>query len=280
VFDCCVDLYQSLQGFFVKTVQPIKLTHADILYKLYWIVHRVVGNFTNDSRPSHAAILYNLYWAVQSGCKNTCSNTDPKHRSHFSFRIIMKSNNYLTMVHSNTRASNRQAEDEVLDNQSPSGRPKRTVKAPQLFTFSSPNDNDSSSPSKPSAKKKRKKRKKPSERSAQENLKAMRESRARNLSPSSDEDDDLHKKLPPHGGVLTQYSADGSSDDSSSSSAGPAVNPNNNVLASKHQDTSSDDDSATRDDIDGQGPMVFEAVAGRNCDSQRSNWFWNALSLF
>jgi hypothetical protein len=66
------------------------------------------------------------------------------------------------------------------------GRPQRTVKAPQVFTFTSPNNNDSSSPSKPSAKKKRKKRKKPSERSAQENLEAMRESRARNLPPSSD----------------------------------------------------------------------------------------------
>jgi NAD(P)H-dependent flavin oxidoreductase YrpB (nitropropane dioxygenase family) len=91
------------------------------------------------------------------------------------------------MVRPNTRASGRQAEDEDLDNQRPSGRPQRTVKAPQVFTFTSPNNNDSSSPSKPSAKKKRKKRKKPSERSAQENLEAMRESRARNLPPSSDE---------------------------------------------------------------------------------------------
>jgi hypothetical protein len=66
------------------------------------------------------------------------------------------SNNYLTMVHPNTRASGRQAEDEdALDNQRPSGRPQRTVKAPQVFTFTSPNNNNSSSPSKPSAKKKK-----------------------------------------------------------------------------------------------------------------------------
>jgi hypothetical protein len=59
------------------------------------------------------------------------------------------------------------------------------------------------------AKKKRKKRKKPSERSAQENLEAMRESRARNLPPSSDEDDDLHKNPSALDlGVFTQYSAD------------------------------------------------------------------------
>jgi hypothetical protein len=103
-----------------------------------------------------------------------------------------------------------------------------------VFTFTSPNNNDSSSPSKPSAKKKRKKRKKPSERSAQENLEAMRESRARNLPPSSDEDDDLHKKPSALDlGVFTQYSADQDGGDDSS-----AVNPNNNILAS-NQDTSS-----------------------------------------
>jgi type II secretory pathway pseudopilin PulG len=219
-------------------------------------------------------------------------------QSHFSFRVVAKVNNYLTMVHPNTRASGRQAEDEDLDNQRPSGRPQRTVKAPQVFTFSSPNNNDSSSPSKPSTKKKRKKRKKPSERTAQENLEAMRESRARNLPPSSDEDDDLHKNPSALDlGVFTQYSADqddvsdGDGGDSSPSngSSGSAVNANN-ILAS-NQDTSSsnnshgsdaqgnDDDSAARDDIDGQGPVVFEAVAGRNCDSQRSNWFWNALSV-
>jgi hypothetical protein len=222
-------------------------------------------------------------------------------QSHFSFRIVAKVNNYLTMVRPNTRASGRQAQDEDLDNQRPSGRPQRTVKAPQVFTFSSPNNNDSSSPSKPSTKKKRKKRKKPSERTAQENLEAMRESRARNLPPSSDEeDDDLHKKPSALDlGVFTQYSADqddvsngdGDGGDSSPSngSSGSAVNANN-ILAS-NQDTSSsnnsngsdaqgnDDDSAARDDIDGQGPVVFEAVAGRNCDSQRSNQFWNALSV-
>jgi hypothetical protein len=198
----------------------------------------------------------------------------------FPFRVA-KSNNYLTMVRPNTRASGRQAEDEDLDNQRPSGRPQRTVKAPQVFTFTSPNNNDSSSPSKPSAKKKRKKRKKPSERSAQENLEAMRESRARNLPPSSDEDDDLHKKPSALDlGVFTQYSADqdGATATASSRRHSSAVNPNNNILAS-NQDTSSDDDSAARDDIDGQGPVVFEAVAGRNCDSQRSNRFWNALSV-
>jgi hypothetical protein len=103
----------------------------------------------------------------------------------------------------------------------------------------------------------------------------MRESRARNLPPSSDEeDDDLHKKPSALDlGVFTQYSADQDGGDDSS-----ALNPNNNILAS-NQDTSSDDDSAARDDIDGQGPVVFEAVAGRNCDSQRSNRFWNALSV-
>jgi hypothetical protein len=151
------------------------------------------------------------------------------------------------MVCPNTRASGRQAEDEVLDNQSPSGRPKRTVKAPQLFTFSSPNDNDSSSPSKLSAKKKRKKRKKPSERSAQKNLEAMRESRARNLPPSSDEEDnDLHKKPSALDlGVFTQYSADQDGDNGNGGDSS-SVNPNNNILA-LNQDTSSDNDSATRD---------------------------------
>jgi hypothetical protein len=59
-------------------------------------------------------------------------------QSHFSFRVVAKVNNYLTMVRPNTRASGRQAEDEDLDNQRPSGRPQRTVKAPQVFTFSSP----------------------------------------------------------------------------------------------------------------------------------------------
>ena len=77
----------------------------------------------------------------------------------------------------------------------------------------------------------------------------MRESRARNLPPSSDEDDDLHKKPSALDlGVFTQYSADqdgGDGDDSS------AVNPNNNILASNQDTSSSDDDSATRDDIDG-----------------------------
>jgi hypothetical protein len=130
------------------------------------------------------------------------------------------------MVHPNTRS--RQADTEDLDNQRPSGRPQRTAKAPQVFTFTSPNNNDSSSPSKPSAKKKRKKRKKPSERSAQENLEAMRESRARNLPPSSDEDDDLHKKPSALDlGVFTQYSAD--QDDVSDSNGGggdsSVVNP-------------------------------------------------------
>jgi hypothetical protein len=100
------------------------------------------------------------------------------------------------------------------------------------------------------AKKKRKKRKKPSERSAQENLEAMRESRARNLPPSSDEDDDLHKNPSALDlGVFTQYSADqddvsdGDGGDSSPSngSSGSAVNANN-ILAS-NQDTSSSNNS-------------------------------------
>jgi hypothetical protein len=74
----------------------------------------------------------------------------------------------------NTRASGRQAQDDQdLDNQRPSGRPQRTVKAPEKFTFSTPNNNDSPSPDKPPAKKQRRKRKKPSERTAQENLEAM-----------------------------------------------------------------------------------------------------------
>jgi hypothetical protein len=127
-------------------------------------------------------------------------------------------------------------------------RPKRTVKAPQVFTFSSPNNNVSPSPAQPPAKKKRKKRKKPSERIAQENVEAMRESRARNLSPSSDEDDDLHKKPPAHGvgegdgnGPSSSGSFSGSSReeeedddnnyDDSSSHRSSAVNANN-ILAS------------------------------------------------
>jgi hypothetical protein len=181
------------------------------------------------------------------------------------------------MVHPNTRASIQAQDGEDLDIQSPSGRPKRTVKAPQLFTFSTPNNNDSPSPSKPSAKKKRKKRKKPSERSSQESVEAMRESRAKNLPPSSDEeDDDLHKKPSAYSdlGVLTQYSADG--DDGSDSN--DDINPNN-ILA-LNQDTSSNDDSAARDDIDGQGSVVFdEAVGDIYSDSMRANQFWNAASV-
>jgi hypothetical protein len=155
VFDCCVDLYQSLQGFFVKTAQPIKLTHADILYKLYWTVH---------SR-------------MEISQKSTLAALSCRHPVEFVL-------DYTYGVVGKKRVPNH--DEDALDNQRQSGRPQRTVKAPQVFTFTSPNNNDSSSPSKPSAKKKRKKRKKPSERSAQENLEAMRESRARNLPPSSE----------------------------------------------------------------------------------------------
>jgi hypothetical protein len=100
VFDCCVDLYQSLQGFFVKTAQPIKLTHADTLYKLYWIVH---SRMEISQKSTLAALSCShpvqiVLDCTQSGWKTRRHPVEfvldytygvvekrvPKHRSHFS----------------------------------------------------------------------------------------------------------------------------------------------------------------------------------------------------